>query len=313
MNTTLKTVALVCATLFVTACGSSGEEGPSVAATNTTGAANTANTANTSNTSNTTNTTNTSNTSNTSNTATPAQPATPTAPATPAQPSTPTQPATPAQPTTPTQQSGGNKVGTAVFGRSTAYVEPTTKINAANFDSITIDGRQITLTDKGTVGSTHTSITDTDNGRLRTTMASGSNFSYMRFGSTLWTNSSESKQYHYAFGDVTPTSGANAVPTSGKAAYKGFATGMVYAPVIEGEANFDVDFGKKTISGVITSTHTSLNLAGTINGASFSGKKDAVSMEGHFFGPNAAELGGVYKVDRGLQGGFAGAFGAKKQ
>lgn len=331
MNTTLKTAALFCATLFVTACGSSGEEMPSIAAANTGKPANTANTAGTANTANTTNaantastsnTANTANTSNTGNTSNTANSSNTSGNANTANTGNTARGTT----TTPTNNNtssntntapvAASKAGTAIFGRSMVYLEPFTKISAADFDVITIDGRQITLTNKGTVGTTHTSTTDTDGGRVRMTIASGSNFSYMRFGSTRWTNSNESKAYNYAFGQITPTSGADAVPTSGKATYKGFATMVSYGPQISGEANFDVDFGKKTINGVINHWEVdggAQNLAGTINGASFSGTKGNVSMEGHFFGPKAAELGGVYKIDYGLNGGLAGAFGAKKQ
>ena len=59
-----------------------------------------------------------------------------------------------------------------------------------------------------------------------------------------------------------------------------------------------------------------LALGGTINGASFSGEKDGIAMQGNFYGPKAAELGGVFKgttIDDGLITNFTGSFGATKQ
>ena len=73
-------------------------------------------------------------------------------------------------------------------------------------------------------------------------------------------------------------------------------------------ALFDVDFGSKKITGDIDmGSGQKINLAGDISGASFSGTSGNTEMRGNFFGPQAAELGGVFK------GSLSGAFGAKKQ
>ncbi|WP_373755537.1 transferrin-binding protein-like solute binding protein [Neisseria sp.] len=115
-------------------------------------------------------------------------------------------------------------------------------------------------------------------------------------------------------------SGTDAVPTSGKATYAGLASyGFANTAFLKGKSDFTVDFGAKTIDGAIQrGTVSEVLLSGKINGASFSGTKDGVTMNGNFFGPKAAELGGVYKGERydNLTNNFEtvmGAFGAKKQ
>ena len=60
-----------------------------------------------------------------------------------------------------------------------------------------------------------------------------------------------------------------------------------------------------------------MEFGGTINGASFSGTKDALNMQGNFYGPNAAEMGGTFKGVYAIPGGdllhVNGSFGAKRQ
>jgi len=83
------------------------------------------------------------------------------------------------------------------------------------------------------------------------------------------------------------------------------------------DAKFNVDFGRKSITGVLNSEaeylYPRVSLKGTISGASFSGDENGVSMRGNFFGPKAAELGGVFRVDYNDGSGTYGSFGAKKQ
>lgn len=77
----------------------------------------------------------------------------------------------------------------------------------------------------------------------------------------------------------------------------------------EAKASFDVDFGKKTVAGVIDHKAQKVNLSATISGSSFSGVANGVQTNGAFYGIDASELSGIYKETDGK---FAGAFGATK-
>ncbi len=194
-------------------------------------------------------------------------------------------------------------------------------INSGSLESISIDGKTIPLTNSGNVGALFTKIQTTDNttGQITQTTASGSQFSYIRFGSTLFVNgmTGEQKSYDFVLGDITPTSGSHAVPTSGTATYSGLSliSNIGGGAWSQGTSRFDVDFGRKTINGIVSTSPYTLNLSGNIDGASFNGDKDGISMKGNFYGPNAAELGGVFKGSA-IEGditNFTGSFGAKKQ
>lgn len=77
----------------------------------------------------------------------------------------------------------------------------------------------------------------------------------------------------------------------------------------EAKASFDVDFGKKTVAGVIEHEKGKVNLGATISGSSFSGVANGVQTNGAFYGVDASELSGIYKETGGK---FVGAFGATK-
>ena len=81
--------------------------------------------------------------------------------------------------------------------------------------------------------------------------------------------------------------------------------------LLSSESKFNVDFGAKTIKGYIDTAYE-IPLSGKIVGASFSGDQDGVTMKGNFFGPKAAELGGVFSAEH-RNSSYQGAFGAKKQ
>ena len=82
-----------------------------------------------------------------------------------------------------------------------------------------------------------------------------------------------------------------------------------------------MDFGAKTVHGRIHSglgmPNAVMEFGGTINGSSFSGTKDTLHMQGNFYGPNAAEMGGTFKGVYAIPGGdllhVNGSFGAKRQ
>lgn len=149
------------------------------------------------------------------------------------------------------------------------------------------------------------------------TFVSGNQLSHMRF---VWQYVLPEKTHddvHYvvAIGDVTPTVGADAVPTTGKATYVGSSVFNAFG----GTSAFDVNFGNKTIKGQAVANGYTVPLSGKISGASFGGTQNNVTMQGHFFGPKAAELGGTFhgKIvgdnEKGLSLPVLGVFGATKQ
>ena len=141
--------------------------------------------------------------------------------------------------------------------------------------------------------------------------------SYSRFGAYVGPDKTDAEIAN----GITPTKTINVfsmgqvtadMPTTGTAVYNGFSVGSVKGGYYGGgSSRFNVDFGAKTISGVVSNTAYMDDLRGTISGASFSGAHNGIIMNGHFYGPNAAELGGVYSgTSNGLP--VAGSFGAKR-
>ena len=191
------------------------------------------------------------------------------------------------------------------------------KISGDKDSVVTVDGHQITVARPGI---TSGRFTQTSEGGV-ITIASGRTLSYMRFGAqtdvTPNINDNGTNHYAFAIGNITPTSGADAVPTTGKAVYKGLATlGIKNTTFVTGTSSFNVDFGAKAINGSVTHGPFTIPLAGAINGASFNGEKDGFAMQGNFYGPKAAELGGIFKGELVEGSSFTpvlGSFGASKQ
>ncbi|MGN6896358.1 transferrin-binding protein-like solute binding protein, partial [Neisseria sp. P0015.S002] len=256
---------------------------------------------------------------------TPVTPAKPTTPETPAKPTTPvtpakpTTPVTPAKPTTPSQPTpsaavGGNAMTSTNASYNTAkYVTPQGEMNA----SVTIDGRKIDLSKANAAFLFYREIGPTkDNMSTRMTVLSGRKYSHVQFGAQtvgIISPTYQTTLHHdsFAIGSITPTSGAGAMPTSGKASYVGDAILLQGAAYTTGASKFDVDFGRKTISGLIDHVYD-IPVSGKISGSSFSGEQDGIRMKGNFFGPKAAELGGVFSAEH-ENNVYQGSFGAKKQ
>ena len=249
---------------------------------------------------------------------TPVTPAKPTTPVTPAKPTTPvtpakpTTPVTPAKPATPNVSVGGNALSVKAGELSIAqYTVPVGNMNT----SIDVDGHKIDLS-KPSLAPTFFYSLGNDDLNVRQIYISGKKYSYVRFGREYWVSPTipeGNRDTVFAIGNLTPTSGVDAMPTSGKATYIGdsiFGHNLV-------DAKFNVDFGRKSITGVLNSEaeylYPRVSLKGTISGASFSGDENGTSMRGNFFGPKAAELGGVFRVDYNDGSGTYGSFGAKKQ
>lgn len=195
-------------------------------------------------------------------------------------------------------------------------------INNGNMDEITIEGKKIYLNLPGTElnGFVHTPHSAAE------TTSIGKQFKHLRFGSYInWTTWPQGvvPAYSFAVGHITPDAD---VPAGGRASYKGNAlvspTGHKTGDsggFFQSYAAFDVDFGGKTINGRLdyngNDAHN-IHLSGTIHGASFSGERDGVSMQGNFYGPQAAELGGTFSgpiTINGVANHASGSFGAARQ
>ena len=302
----MKLTAFACAALFgLTACSSSGNHGSPFSALATTGNDN----GNATTPSNNGNATAPSN--NNGNATAPSNNGNATAPS---NNGNATAPSNNGNATAPSTQ----QVGTAYLATKNDMANAlNVKISGDKDSVVTVDGHQITVARPGI---TSGRFTQTSEGGV-ITIASGRTLSYMRFGAqtdvTPNINDNGTNHYAFAIGNITPTSGADAVPTTGRAAYKGLATlGIKNTTFVTGTSSFNVDFGAKAINGSVTHGPFTIPLAGAINGASFNGEKDGFAMQGNFYGPKAAELGGIFKGELVEGSSFTpvlGSFGASKQ
>ena len=140
--------------------------------------------------------------------------------------------------------------------------------------------------------------TTSDDGKTRTITNGRNIMSYVRFGfHTEFGGAGNDKQHYvFALGDPTPT---DKMPTSGDTYYIGLSTfAMGTNPTFRtGLSSFHVDFDEKTIDGEVygDSRVNPIELGGKINGNAFSGSKNGVEMQGHFYGPQAEQVGGIFK------------------
>lgn len=138
---------------------------------------------------------------------------------------------------------------------------------------------------------------------------SGSHVQNMKYG--VIENGSGGKTV-FTQGELTQN-----MPASGTAKFSGYhvytdASGAIVTATDNGKsANFDVDFGKKTLTGKLASAANTFNVSANINGNSFKGtSSDKTVVQGNFFGSGAAEMGGTFRNDAKK---ITGAFGAAKQ
>ena len=136
--------------------------------------------------------------------------------------------------------------------------------------------------------------TTSDDGKTRTITNGRNIMSYVRFG--FHTDFDENQHYVFALGDPTPS---DQMPASGDTYYIGLSTFAMGAnPTFRtGLSSFHVNFDEKTIDGEVygDSRVNPIGLGGKINGNAFSGSKDGVEMQGHFYGPQAEQVGGIFK------------------
>lgn len=162
-------------------------------------------------------------------------------------------------------------------------------ISGSNLNAVSVDGNVINL--------------NSNNQSQRFNNA----LSYTKFGLAQIPSQRQNElvhSYYLAYGQTTP---ASSMPTTGVATYQGTAINSLNA--LERPATFNVNYGTKQINGDIDKQ---LFLNAEIIGATFSGSKDGIRMNGRFFGPNAEELGGTYSSISNPDG-VVGSFGARKR
>ncbi|MCK3655568.1 hypothetical protein A4G19_07350 [Pasteurellaceae bacterium Macca] len=269
--------ALAC--LVLTACGSSGGGSSDSTAKNTTATPSKPTVSTPSNNSSSTN----------KPTAQPSQPAKPTHQA----------PVTENKPTAqPTVTAPSNKTGGVVVNSTVKNLT-----ESENPNIILVDGKTIR------VGYEDVGIHAYAFGRFNGSAYCCGQYSAMRFGA-LDTKDGNS----YVFYNGLPSQN---VPTSGTANYSGHSIIKAGAGSdwVEGTSQFQVDFGAKTLKGSLTSEQAStVDIKAQISGNDFAGSASSkafssAKVEGKFYGPNAAELGGLFKDDKNS---WSGAFGAKR-
>ena len=196
-------------------------------------------------------------------------------------------------------------------------VTPVSGVSSSSLDSVTVNGINIKLTLPGVSAGRFTKISQ----NTEETIASSLYLSHMRFGAyrdfNHNGNANSNPSHAFALGSLTPVAD---VPTTGTATYEGIALGSTIGGGLfhEGTSKFNVDFGAKKLDGEITVDAIKVPLTANINGNQFSGTSAAgINTDGRFYGPKAAEMGGVFngEMANGI-GGFykwIGSYGAKKQ
>lgn len=131
---------------------------------------------------------------------------------------------------------------------------------------------------------------------------------YTRYG---YVKEGSNAPFLFAQGQLTAD-----MPKTGSAIYQGNAAHVENGKVSIKDATFNVDYATGAISGQVRpqgKVTTDVILSAKISGNSFSGSVgtglNKVTTTGQFYGPQAAEMGGVYQNERGN---ISGAFGAKK-
>ena len=140
-------------------------------------------------------------------------------------------------------------------------------------------------------------------------------YSDMRFGSN---SGLIDKSHIYFFYNGNPT---NDMPTTGTASYVGHAITSVdlnpsdHRDLYQGDSQFNVDFGNKTLNGALDIRNFHADINATIAGNYFNGTANSslVStgrVEGKFYGSQAKELAGFVQANDNSWG---AAFGAKQE
>ncbi|QLB15717.1 hypothetical protein A6B39_09750 [Mannheimia granulomatis] len=210
----------------------------------------------------------------------------------------PTTKPTTTKPTTSTSSS--DKMGTAF--RVNDSKEFDIKKASTYKTELVVDSKTLPVAWNGIVSGGFTKLSNaTINGvTYKDFTVSGARYSSVKFGHI--------DGYVFTQGDVTPKA---SIPTSGNATYlvDGVFVANGKTSTSQGHS-LNVDFANKTLNGTIATDVTVTNAK--ISGNEFEGKAvhngKSAELEGHFYGSNAAEIGGAYSSSN-----FSGAFGGKKQ
>lgn len=160
-------------------------------------------------------------------------------------------------------------------------------------------------------------------------------FAYQTYGAWETSTQDMTSGKIGVFSVGTQTAAAE-VPTTGTATFKGsagglYSTGNGDADIMSADATLNADFANKSVGFATSNTESmvtgtvrnDLNLNGTLSytGGGMTGTVTNLggtmsgSADGQFYGPNAAEIGGVFAL-RGTAPGsteaFGGGFGAKQ-
>ena len=200
----------------------------------------------------------------------------------------------------------------------TGAITPVSGVSSSSLDSVTVNGIDIKLTHPNLHARRFLDISQ----NTEQTITSGSYLSHMRFGAyrdfNHNGNANSNPSHAFALGSLTPVAD---VPTSGTATYNGLALGSAIGggAFEEGTSTFNVDFGAKRLDGSVTiGAFNPVPLTANINGNQFSGTSaEGVHTDGRFYGPQAAEMGGVFNGEVSVPGAsgtlkWIGSFGAKK-
>lgn len=193
----------------------------------------------------------------------------------------------------------------------------------------------------------HSSTHDLGDNRSILIAACCSNTDYLKFGSYQTTdNGSKGDTFYFLQGERTPSA---KIPASGEVRYQGSwqahilsKNGLAWGNAPDNReggnrAVFDVDFAEKTLTGTLTAdnrTQPSLHINARLESNGFSGTAKTgtqgfvfdpgstgqetrvhlnAQVQGGFYGPDAAELGGVFHSRQDGQDQVGGSFGAKRQ
>lgn len=220
----------------------------------------------------------------------------------------PQQPA-PQQPNNTNQPNKGTYQGTVAIVPTGTVINANTSLQktaSENLGVINVNGKQIAAQIPGIYSGGFTIMSGSKiNGKsYKTFVVSGSKFANSKFGYITEGN----EDYIFSHGAFT----AN-MPTTGRVKYDGDAIIGRAGAVTTGDADFVADFGAKTLTGKIERdgkgfAFSPIHINATINGNGFATGAGPVTAGGNFYGPNAAELGGVFR-DANQQ--LSGSFGAK--
>lgn len=185
--------------------------------------------------------------------------------------------------------------------KNTVNLTKTTATSDKNI--VVVNGQNITFMPANTTGAIITI-----NSPNLTRIGGGSQLQYTRYG---YVKEGSNSPFLFAQGHLTSD-----MPKTGSAIYQGNAAHVENGMVNIKDVTFDVNYAKGEISGQVRpqgKATTDVILSAKISGNSFSGSVgtglNKVTTTGQFYGPQAAEMGGVYQNERGN---MSGAFGAKK-